>query len=102
MSETVDPEDAFEIEEKIGEGFLCYLVLSYSSYGSVLRARHRKTGREVAIKIIPLENDDEQFKKEIAILKSCKCDNIVRYYGSYYKGNDLWVNDYGKDVICRL
>ena len=29
--------------------------------------------------------------KEISILKACKSDFVVRYYGSYYKDNDLWV-----------
>lgn len=29
--------------------------------------------------------------KEISILKECKSDFIIRYYGSYYKEGDLWV-----------
>jgi serine/threonine protein kinase len=30
-------------------------------------------------------------KKEINILKQCKCPHIVQYYGSYIKDNDLWL-----------
>ena len=29
--------------------------------------------------------------KEITILKECRNDFIIRYYGSYYKDGDLWV-----------
>lgn len=30
--------------------------------------------------------------KEISILKDCKSDYIIRYYGSYYKDENLWVS----------
>ena len=30
--------------------------------------------------------------KEITILKECKSDFIIRYYGSYYKDGNLWVD----------
>lgn len=63
----------------------------FSSYGSVLKARHIKTNREVAIKIVPVDTDMKDLMKEISILKSCKSNYIVQYYGSYYKGNNLWV-----------
>ena len=52
----------------------------YRSYGSVLHARHRGSKKDVAIKIIPVEGDLRDLMKEINILKSCKCNNIVRYY----------------------
>ena len=45
----------------------------------------------MAIKIIPVETDLQDLMKEISILKSCRSDYIVRYYGSYYKDNDLWI-----------
>ena len=35
--------------------------------------------------------DDENLKKEIIILRQCKCPYIVQYYGSYKKNNDLWL-----------
>lgn len=49
------------------------------------------TNLVVAIKIIPVDSDISSLKEEIRILRSCKSDFIVSYYGSYYKGNDLWV-----------
>lgn len=65
--------------------------LPYRSYGSVLRAIHKNTKRNVAIKLIPVESDLKELYKEIEILRSCKSDHIVRYYGSYCKDKDLWV-----------
>lgn len=62
------------------------------SYGSVYKAQHKSTERIVAIKVIPVETDLRDLMKEISILKSCKSDYVVRYYGSYYKNNDLWVS----------
>lgn len=47
--------------------------------------------------------------KEITILKECRSDFIIRYYGSYYKDGDLWVsvvfffsNAIDRDGIWRL
>ena len=46
----------------------------------------------MAIKIVPVESDLDDLMKEISILKSCKSEYIVRYYGSYYTDTDLWVS----------
>lgn len=56
------------------------------------RAVHKTTGRIVAIKVIPMETDLVDLLKGVIILKSCYSNYIVRYYGSYFKDNDLWVN----------
>jgi serine/threonine protein kinase len=46
----------------------------------------RRTGQTVAIKIIPLlDQDDEEFahlQKEIQLLSECNHPNVVRYYVS--------------------
>ena len=81
MADNSDPEKIFEIQGQIGEG----------SYGSVFKAVHTSTKITVAIKIIPVETDLTPLMKEIKILKTCKSDYIVRYYGSYYKDSDLWI-----------
>ena len=86
-----DPEEIFEIQERIGEGWRSCDQVICRSYGSVFKAQHKSTQRTVAIKIIPVETDLQDLMKEISILKSCRSDYIVRYYGSYYKDNDLWV-----------
>lgn len=69
---------------------MLYLVHP-SSYGSVFKAKYRKKNCTVAVKIIPSESRDEGIMREIHILKECKSDYIIRYYGSYYKDDNLWV-----------
>lgn len=91
MQDSKDPEEVFEILERIGEGYFCCLRLLFSSYGSVFTAVHKLTGKVVAIKIVPVDQNIKEFMEEISILKLCNSDYIVRYYGSYYKDNDLWV-----------
>lgn len=91
MSDQIDPEKIFEIQERIGEGWVLGLGLENRSYGSVFKAVHVNTNRVVAIKIIPVESNMSALMQEIKILKSCKSDFIVSYYGSYYKGSDIWV-----------
>lgn len=76
-----EPEEVFELLEKLGEG----------SYGSVHQARHRATGRIIAIKQVPVDSDLQEIIKEISIMQQCECANIVRYYGSYFKQSDLWI-----------
>ena len=63
---------------------------------------HKFTKRTVAIKIIPVESELEELMNEISILKSCRVDYVVRYYGSYYKDNDLWVLNLCWLLGCRL
>ena len=70
-----DPEEIFEIEEQLGKG----------NYGSVFKARTKKDNKSVAIKIIPIANDIDSLKKEIAILKQCQCPYIVKSHGAYLK-----------------
>lgn len=51
------------------------------SYGSVYEARVKDTEDRVAIKVIPVgENDDiEDIQKEIDMLKECDHPNVVHY-----------------------
>lgn len=62
------------------------------SYGSVVRATHRQSGRVVAIKIIPIESETDIFIKETQLMKKCNSEFIVKYFGSYVKNVDLWVS----------
>jgi len=78
-----DPVELFDLVERLGEG----------SYGEVYSAVEKKTGAEVAIKVIPLEADIEELVKEIEILKMCDSPQIVSYRGAFIQENDLWVRN---------
>lgn len=45
----------------------------------------------VAVKKVPTTGEINSLKKEIIILKECQSNYIVRYYGSYFKDNHLWL-----------
>lgn len=81
VSHSHNPEEIFELLDLMGEG----------SYGSVYKAVHRPSKEIVAIKIVPTNGDLEPIKREIQILKECKSDNIVKYYGSYFHASNLWL-----------
>lgn len=34
----------------------------------------------------------QEILKEISIMQSCDCENIVKYFGSYFHKSDLWVS----------
>ncbi|KAH3758648.1 kinase domain protein [Pelomyxa schiedti] len=76
-----DPEQEFEMLEKLGEG----------SYGAVWKAKHRQTHDIVAIKVLQLDTDLADIKREIDFMKTCKHPNIISYFGSYFKDCDLWI-----------
>eukprot|EP01156_Anaeramoeba_ignava_P001960 Anaeramoba_ignava/a217204_6345.p2 GENE.a217204_6345~~a217204_6345.p2 ORF type:complete len:252 (-),score=66.47 a217204_6345:1051-1806(-) len=80
---TVDPTNLFELMEELGKG----------SYGSVHKAMHRGTRAIYAIKMICIEAEEDiaDIKTEINILKKCSHKNIVRYYGTYFKTDSLWI-----------
>ncbi len=52
---------------------------------------HIKTGKIVAIKVVEAESLTE-VSKEIEFLKSSTSQYVVRYFGSYLKGDELWVH----------
>ncbi|KAG4101129.1 serine/threonine kinase 3 [Neocallimastix lanati (nom. inval.)] len=77
-----NPEEIFNIMEKIGEG----------SYGSVYKAIHKRTSEIVSIKVVPIEDDYNDIIKEINFMKSIICPQVVRFYGSFVKeDSELWI-----------
>ncbi|EFJ44650.1 MAP kinase [Volvox carteri f. nagariensis] len=65
------------------------------AYGTVYSAVDGQTGETVAIKVIPVTDQDReeltQIQKEIRFLADCNHPNVVRYLGSYRHPNELWI-----------
>ena len=76
--------DAYECLERIGKG----------SFGEVFRGSHRETGETVAIKVVDLEQAEdeiEDIQQEIAVMAQCDSPHVTRYHGSYVMGTKLWL-----------
>lgn len=78
---TRQPEEVFDIMEKLGEG----------SYGSVYKAIHKESSEVLAIKQVAVDTDLQDIIKEISIMQQCDSPYVVKYYGSYFKNTDLWI-----------
>lgn len=54
----------------------------------------RRTGQAVAIKIIDVENAEDEVEdivQEISILSELHSPYVTKYHGSFLKGSDLWI-----------
>ncbi|GAM19419.1 hypothetical protein SAMD00019534_025940 [Acytostelium subglobosum LB1] len=86
----VDFDYKWSGEENMDQVFLFQELLGTGSFGTVHRALHRDNNFELAVKVIPLK-DSESIEKEITILKKCKNNNIVSYFGCCNSGDKLWI-----------
>jgi len=76
-------EKLFRLEEEIARG----------NFGVVYKARNVKSGIEAAIKIITPDEEDDMgsFLIELRVLSKCKDPNICRLFGSWRKGNEIFI-----------
>jgi serine/threonine-protein kinase 24/25/MST4 len=80
----IDPESIYTKQTCIGGG----------SFGKVYKGVDKRTGQSVAIKVIDVENADDEVDdiiQEISILGGLNSPYVTKYYGSFLKGSDLWI-----------
>ncbi|RLM87504.1 serine/threonine-protein kinase svkA-like [Panicum miliaceum] len=69
-------------------------LIGRGSFGDVYKGFDKELNKEVAIKVIDLEeaeDDIEDIQKEISVLSQCRCPYITDYYGSYLHQTKLWI-----------
>ncbi|KAF2112263.1 kinase-like domain-containing protein [Lophiotrema nucula] len=84
VSGSIDPSTLYTKQECIGGG----------SFGKVYKGIDRRTGQLVAIKVIDVENAEDEVDDiigEISILSGLNSPYVTRYHGSYLHGSDLWI-----------
>ena len=53
---------------------------------------HVRTGKQVAIKILPIDKDMENaMNAEINTMKDCNSEYVVQYYASYTQDENMWI-----------
>ncbi|WOH05915.1 hypothetical protein DCAR_0625338 [Daucus carota subsp. sativus] len=90
----MDRADAAALVEATGSRFSDLVLIGRGSFGDVYKGFDRELNKEVAIKVIDLEESEdeiEDIQKEIAVLSQCRSPYITEYYGSYLQQTKLWI-----------
>jgi serine/threonine protein kinase len=83
MPTPLNPKDFIKIEQ-VGKG----------AFGSVWKGQNKTTGAIVAIKIIDLDNTNEEIEdiqKEVHLQLALHSPNIVQLFGSFVIESELWI-----------
>lgn len=86
-----EQNNAYSSEDKINDDYQLLDKLGEGSYGSVFKALNLKTGQIVAVKRVETTGELDSLKREISIMEKCHSEFIVRYYGSIFLENVLWL-----------
>ncbi|KAK6134579.1 hypothetical protein DH2020_031673 [Rehmannia glutinosa] len=86
--------DAAALIEASGSRFSNLELIGRGSFGDVYKGFDKELNKEVAIKVIDLEESEdeiEDIQKEIAVLQECRSPYITDYYGSFLHQTKLWI-----------
>ncbi|WJX73253.1 non-specific serine/threonine protein kinase [Trifolium repens] len=87
-------EDLAGLVEATGSRFTSLELIGQGSFGDVYKGFDKELNKEVAIKVIDLEeseDDIDDIQKEISVLSQCRCPYITEYYGSFLNQTKLWI-----------
>lgn len=83
-----DPNDLFTLRRKLGD----------SPHAVVHKATVKETGFEIASKILLMHGQGEaattsvvQVANEVSLLQRARHPNVVRYYGTFYNDDFMWI-----------
>ncbi|XP_019456460.1 PREDICTED: germinal center kinase 1-like isoform X1 [Lupinus angustifolius] len=86
--------DLAGLAEAAGSRFSSLELIGQGSFGDVYKAFDKELNKEVAIKVIDLEESEDEIddiQKEISVLSQCRSPYITEYYGSYLNQTKLWI-----------
>ncbi|XP_020239321.1 germinal center kinase 1 [Cajanus cajan] len=82
------------LAEAAGARFSSLELIGQGSFGDVYKGFDKELNKEVAIKVIDLEESEdeiEDIQKEISVLSQCRSPYITEYYGSFLNQTKLWI-----------